>query len=1021
MKNHYFCKRIASVIFPLLLAFTIAPWDKGLNALAQNLEQKGQNDGIGLRSRTLISPSDRTKALGALAEIPANSRRHVIIQLDSDPTAADRENLARSGIKLLHYIQNRGWYASVSGGVDTSHPLLERVRGTWAIESVDRLDAGLLRGQVPKHAVASDGSYALKVIAFEGTDLESLKRKVESLAGVVDSTSAAFSTLFVRIPSHALQPLSSLDEIELIEPVAPKAQPEMNRARAFLFNLNPDDVQAPAPYALTGAGVEVGVYEDGHAFRHPDYLSRWIQGDVAGGQPFWIDPEDPHASMVAGTIAGDGTAAGNGGRFRGIATGATIVSYSFHADQNGIADEPNRMGDIRSGLMRGIDIANNSWGYNCHDIPYGTYTSQAQVFDRQVLGKDSSGAALGNPTVVVFSAGNERAPYSTDKGNNTGCISKTVAPYPNYGTINQPKTAKNPIVVGAIDSYDRRMTTFSSWGPTTDGRIKPDIVAPGLHQGINDLGVSRASDNDDIRYGRAPNWIGQLYRTTSDKNADMIGPYATTYDDRYTWFGATSAAAAMASGSAALFIQDFRAQNNRDPRPSTVKAHFIHTARDLNDGTTWYNPGPDYASGYGALDIKQAIDQLRSKKWIEGSVNQGEIDSFQVYVPAGQATAKFTLVWDDAPGTPGATTALVNDIDLVVTDAAGVRRFPWTLNPAYPAADAVRTVEDHINNVEIVYVDGNFPGGWWKVQVRGRRVPSGPQWYSLVSQFDLVSISAPTWPDLTVYSVSATVSGMTQEYIGHGQLVTVTATIKNMGTVALLSPSTVSFWVNSYSYSGPNNTGAFVTTRLPLSSCMVGAIDVYFIARCSITTTLPSQLPTGQSGGSPVTAGPWWFSAMADSQEIITEANEDNNWANSRSYFVGPDLTVSAVGAPATVGRLQNFKVSATLMNIGQDTAPASTTSFYISSDTLLDTTVDSLLGTCSVGPIAGAATDACTNLSVHLPSTVVPGTWYIIAKADGPGPIQEAKETNNTSFKSIQVSDLVPVPIAPPPIGIAK
>jgi hypothetical protein len=92
-----------------------------------------------------------------------------------------------------------------------------------------------------------------------------------------------------------------------------------------------------------------------------------------------------------------------------------------------------------------------------------------------------------------------------------------------------------------------------------------------------------------------------------------------------------------------------------------------------------------------------------------------------------------TLVWDDAPGTPSATgSALVNDLDLIVTDPSGVRRYPWTLNPASPSAAAVRTAEDHLNNVEVVYVDGTVPSGRWTVRVAGTSVPEGPQCYSLV-------------------------------------------------------------------------------------------------------------------------------------------------------------------------------------------------------------------------------------------------------------------------------------------------
>jgi len=205
----------------------------------------------------------------------------------------------------------------------------------------------------------------------------------------------------------------------------------------------------------------------------------------------------------------------------------------------------------------------------------------------------------------------------------------------------------------------------------------------------------------------------------------------------------TSAAAAMVSGNAALFIEDFRSETaGSDPLPCTVKAHFIHTARDLDDSTSWYNPGPDYASGYGVLDIQAAVDQLRDGGWVEDCVDQGDTNTMTMYVPPATTSVKVTLVWDDVPASPATTApALVNDLDLVVTDASAVRRYPWTLNPAAPSADAVRTFEDHLNNVEVVLADGSVPDGNWTVEVVGTSVPSGPQCYSLV--YSPVSTAPP--------------------------------------------------------------------------------------------------------------------------------------------------------------------------------------------------------------------------------------------------------------------------------------
>ena len=115
---------------------------------------------------------------------------------------------------------------------------------------------------------------------------------------------------------------------------------------------------------------------------------------------------------------------------------------------------------------------------------------------------------------------------------------------------------------------------------------------------------------------------------------------------------------------------------------------------------------------------------------VENELGQSESRSVFVTVDPQDASLKITLVWDDAPGTPNVTNALVNDLDLRVYDPSGARYFPWTLDPDIPELPAVRTRADHLNNMEQVVVDAP-PAGIWLVQVFGFVVPEGPQSYSL--------------------------------------------------------------------------------------------------------------------------------------------------------------------------------------------------------------------------------------------------------------------------------------------------
>src|SRR6185503_15633581 len=135
-------------------------------------------------------------------------------------------------------------------------------------------------------------------------------------------------------------------------------------------------------------------------------------------------------------------------------------------------------------------------------------------------------------------------------------------------------------------------------------------------------------------------------------------------------FCGTSLAAPAVSGVIALMIEDYRSRFGTNPLPSTVKALLLHTAQDLNDSaTSWYNKGPDYASGYGRLQAQAAIDQIRDGGFLVGQVGHGETNTFVFSLPAGIHDVKMTLVWDDPAGLQDAAVALVNDLDLVVHDS----------------------------------------------------------------------------------------------------------------------------------------------------------------------------------------------------------------------------------------------------------------------------------------------------------------------------------------------------------------
>ncbi|MCA9310845.1 MAG: S8 family serine peptidase, partial [Phycisphaerales bacterium] len=334
----------------------------------------------------------------------------------------------------------------------------------------------------------------------------------------------------------------------------------------------------------------------------------------------------------------------------------------------------------------GADLANVSLGTNVSGNGFpcsweGDYNTTSILIDSIVRG------SLGAPFRVIWANGNERGGFA-----NCGAGYHTTAP---------PACAKNHIAVGAVDSDTDLISSFSSWGPTDDGRMKPDIAAPGCQVG-GDGGVTSLS------------WVS---------------------DTAYATKCGTSMAAPTVTGICALILEDWRALHGMgpDPRNSTFKALLAHTAVDIEA------VGPDYKSGYGSVRADAAIDHMRSGNLLEAEVEQSTSVLASVIVNPGDPELKVTLAWDDAPGTALATQVLVNDLDLVVHSPSGTRAYPWTLGGiADPGAAAVQVQENHVDNIEQVFVADPEPGAW-VVEVRGTTVPVGPQPFSLTASPTLIN------------------------------------------------------------------------------------------------------------------------------------------------------------------------------------------------------------------------------------------------------------------------------------------
>ncbi len=339
----------------------------------------------------------------------------------------------------------------------------------------------------------------------------------------------------------------------------------------------------PAPYSLDGTNVTVGVWDESKVRNtHQEFQtgsgSRVTIKDTAS---FFSS----HATHVGGTVGAKGVTASA----KGMAPNVFIDSYDWNSDDS----EMTSAGATAPGQATKVYISNHSYGYargwdgniwkgtgtnqNAYAVQFGQYTSKAASWDS---------IAYNAPYYLIFhSAGNDN---SENPGNGSSVVIGGITTTYNssihppgdgvyrsgYENIGDQANSKNIMVVGAAndavtsglrDPSKSTLTTFSSRGPSDDGRIKPDIVANGAT-------LYSTVETGDTAYG-------------SKSGTSMSGP--------------------SAAGSAALLVQLYSERfAGGAMRASTLKGLIIHTATDIG------NPGPDYHYGWGLIDTKTAADVI---------------------------------------------------------------------------------------------------------------------------------------------------------------------------------------------------------------------------------------------------------------------------------------------------------------------------------------------------------------------------------------------------------------------------
>ena len=735
--------------------------------------------------------------------VPRDQQFYYIVQFNGPVTPAMKSMLAATGVTILQYLAYNAFVVRAdgpaidraaalpvvrwSGVFQPAYKLSPRLSDEYALiteramerdRSGDSLNGGAVTtigGGIPAKSVSSSGGAAtsassfspkfdtsasgstmgpqtsfggaaaapsgagsrisLEITAFETSRVPEIVRVASILGGTQITYSWGNSGgVRVEVDKGALPFLARVPGVLYVDRFV-QPYPFNDLARWVVQSGDTNTFATPVhDHGIHGTGQTVTLGDTGIDYKHPDF---WDPGNTTPGPnarkltDYYpacsgnCDDTDNginHGTHTSGSVAGDdgtwhvynGDATGSNGTtgpHDGQAFDAWIQMTDMSNDGNFVYFD-----SITNVWQRAVDrnsfIHSDSWG----SVDFvADYIQEAADTDNFIWNNQDF--------LVVFAAAN--------------------AGQGGLRSMNLFGTAKNVITAGATANGLglENMADFSSRGPTQDGRIKPDITAPGVSV-----------------------WSAQGL----DPNGDGT---------QYWQLSGTSMATPTIAGSMALVRQYYMdgwyptgapvPGNGFTPTAALIKATAINSAREMT-GTGAYKFGESYYpndnQGFGRLTLDDALAFQGDARGLllddnRNGLNTGAVTNYTLAIGDASQSVEITLVWSDYPGTAGCNPCLVNDLDLTVHAPDGTlyagNQYVG-MNPGESRPNPTRS--DHRNNVESVLVITGVQLGLWTVTVTANDVPNGPQPYAIVMTGGIATQRGIIQMDHNSYQSSAAVN-----------------------------------------------------------------------------------------------------------------------------------------------------------------------------------------------------------------------------------------------------------------------